>query len=173
MPERKRQGVPRIFLCFWESFKIHFPLYYFIITNPVSATWCSSWLRTSPWLFNLNPFLSPKAVLENCRQSPDQFLVLIILCWPKRVQHWVSADSSLAHIFLHLQKHFTCCSLCTQYDSFLFLPLQLHTKQRSSSIFLPFLRPHVQTPNCWKPAWGSQEMSIPGRHAGGWKEKGN
>ena len=33
----------------------------------------------------------------------------------------------------------TCC-FGAQYDPFLFLPMELHTKQHSSSVFLPFPR---------------------------------
>jgi hypothetical protein len=66
---------------------------FFIILNPVSATWCISHLQTSAWLFNLNPFSSHlKQFFENCGQPPDQFPVPKIRCWPKWIQRWANTE---------------------------------------------------------------------------------
>jgi hypothetical protein len=44
--------------------------------------------------------------------------------------------------------------------------VELHTKQLSSSVFLPFLRSHVCMPDCCKPVCTNMNWVSPGRQAG-------
>jgi hypothetical protein len=59
----------------------------------------------------------------------------------------------------------TCC-FGARYNPFLFLPVELHTKQLSSSIFLPFLRSLFGRQTVGSQPEAHMDRVSPGRQAG-------